>query len=59
MFERLQPERPEAIIPISSKDGNKIWSLLQWCWVYQPGKRPSAMEVLKIMKEITQAGLKR
>ncbi|KAG8768082.1 hypothetical protein FRC12_005772 [Ceratobasidium sp. 428] len=59
MVERSQPERPEETIPIDSKDGNKLWSLLQWCWEYESEKRPSAAEVKTIVKEITQAGLQR
>ncbi|KAG8793872.1 hypothetical protein FRC12_001256 [Ceratobasidium sp. 428] len=47
MFKRLQPERPEAIIPTGSRDGDKMWSLLQWCWEYEPGKRPSTTKVKK------------
>ncbi|KAG8780197.1 hypothetical protein FRC12_023348 [Ceratobasidium sp. 428] len=59
MVERSQPKRPEATIPTGSKDGDKMWSLLQWCWEYEPEKRPSAVEVNKIIAEITQSGLKR
>ncbi|KAG8748597.1 hypothetical protein FRC12_013829 [Ceratobasidium sp. 428] len=59
VMEKSQPERPEVAIPIDSKDGNKMWSLLQWCWEYEPEKRPSAAEVREIVKEITQAGLRR
>ncbi|KAG8795783.1 hypothetical protein FRC12_009790 [Ceratobasidium sp. 428] len=59
MFKQLQPARPEAYISIGSKDGDKMWSLLRWCWEYEPKKRPSAVEVKNIVEEITQAGLKR
>ncbi|KAG8795785.1 hypothetical protein FRC12_009792 [Ceratobasidium sp. 428] len=51
MFKRLQPTRPEAHIPTGSKDGNKLWSLLQWCWEYKPDKRPSAAEVHKTVSQ--------
>ncbi|KAG8719985.1 hypothetical protein FRC09_010281 [Ceratobasidium sp. 395] len=57
MFERSQPKQPEETMPTGSDDGDKLWSLLQWCWQYEPEKRPSAAEVKKTMKEITQAGL--
>ncbi|KAG8795779.1 hypothetical protein FRC12_009786 [Ceratobasidium sp. 428] len=57
MFERLQPKRPEETLSTGSKDGDKLWSLLQWCWEYEPEKRPSAAEVKKAMREIIQAGL--
>ncbi|KAG8795359.1 hypothetical protein FRC12_015492 [Ceratobasidium sp. 428] len=59
MFERLQPKRPEAYIPVGSKHGRRMWSLLQWCWEYEPENRPSTAEVKKIAKQITQAGLQR
>ncbi|KAG8721246.1 hypothetical protein FRC09_008202 [Ceratobasidium sp. 395] len=59
VMEKYQPKRPEAIIPMDSEDGDKMWSLLRWCWEYEPEKRPSAAEVKKIVKTITQAGLQR
>ncbi|KAG8724975.1 hypothetical protein FRC09_011003 [Ceratobasidium sp. 395] len=56
MFERSQPVRPEAYIPVGSKDGDKMWSLLQWCWEYEPGKRPSTRKVKKIsLREVSGA----
>ncbi|KAG8790561.1 hypothetical protein FRC12_011567 [Ceratobasidium sp. 428] len=58
MVERSQPNRPKTSIPIGSTNGDKMWSLLQSCWEYEPEKRPSALEVKKIVMEITQAGLK-
>ncbi|KAG8701683.1 hypothetical protein FRC09_005196 [Ceratobasidium sp. 395] len=45
MLKRLQPKRPDTYIPFGSKDGDKLWSLLQWCWEYEPENRPSAAEV--------------
>ncbi|KAG8795782.1 hypothetical protein FRC12_009789 [Ceratobasidium sp. 428] len=58
MSGKLKPIRPEAYIPTSSMDGDKMWSLLQRCWEYEPEKRPSAAEVQEIISQITRAGLR-
>ncbi|KAF8599207.1 kinase-like protein [Ceratobasidium sp. AG-I] len=52
------PVRPEDSIPSNSEDGNKLWSLLTTCWVYDPENRPSAGDVQNTMETITQGGLK-
>ncbi|KAG8748809.1 hypothetical protein FRC11_011862, partial [Ceratobasidium sp. 423] len=38
------PERPERHIPVDSRDGDALWSLLNKCWAYKPDDRPSAVD---------------
>ncbi|QRW06368.1 cytoplasmic tyrosine-protein kinase BMX [Ceratobasidium sp. AG-Ba] len=48
------PERPELYIPTYSEHGDMLWSLLGWCWEYEPEQRPNAEQI----KDITQNGLR-
>ncbi|KAF8599204.1 kinase-like protein [Ceratobasidium sp. AG-I] len=52
------PARPEDLIPSNNRDGEKLWSLLKWCWMFESENRPGVDEVRDIMKTITQDGLK-
>ncbi|KAH7340929.1 kinase-like domain-containing protein [Rhizoctonia solani] len=52
------PKRPEACIPRQSRDGDALWSLLNQCWAYEPGKRPLAKYVQAQIKWITREGLR-
>ncbi|QRV88622.1 Ephrin type-A receptor 4 [Ceratobasidium sp. AG-Ba] len=52
------PERPETHIPQNSEHGDALWSLLEWCWAFEPEKRPSASEVKARLDHITQSGLR-
>ncbi|QRV90507.1 hypothetical protein RhiJN_18525 [Ceratobasidium sp. AG-Ba] len=56
MIHKSCPERPESYIPKNSDHGDKLWSLLQSCWSFDPETRPSAGEVTDIMSEIKQSG---
>ncbi|QRV92292.1 Tyrosine kinase family catalytic domain protein [Ceratobasidium sp. AG-Ba] len=58
MFEKAYPERPGTHIP-NSEQGDSLWSLLKWCWEFEPEKRPSAADVARKMAEITDEGLRR
>ncbi|KAG8723789.1 hypothetical protein FRC09_001757 [Ceratobasidium sp. 395] len=50
------PARPEHI-PAASKDGNTLWMLLNHCWAFSPGSRPTASEVKEVVAKITPEGL--
>ncbi|QRV92265.1 Vegetative incompatibility protein HET-E-1 [Ceratobasidium sp. AG-Ba] len=52
------PERPELYIPTYSEHGDMLWSLLRWCWEYDPEQRPNAEQVKTKIKDITQNGLR-
>ncbi|KAF8607272.1 kinase-like protein [Ceratobasidium sp. AG-I] len=57
LFLEKSTPRPQNVIPPNSKDGNLLWQLLTCCWASNPLKRPSASEVLNVMKRITREGL--
>ncbi|KAG8720190.1 hypothetical protein FRC09_009987, partial [Ceratobasidium sp. 395] len=42
------PERPKTAIPVGNVQGDRLWELLQMCWVYAPEKRPSAATAAEI-----------
>ncbi|KAG9119565.1 hypothetical protein FRC07_005354 [Ceratobasidium sp. 392] len=50
MIEKSRPERPETNIPTDSEQGDKMWSLLQWCWEYEREKRPDAAGVKEMVR---------
>ncbi|KAG8683483.1 hypothetical protein FRC11_013517, partial [Ceratobasidium sp. 423] len=52
------PERPEMHIPVDSRDGDALWSLLKKCWATEPGDRPSAVDAQTQIKHITREGLR-
>ncbi|KAF8755501.1 SLA1 homology domain 1, SHD1 [Rhizoctonia solani] len=45
---REPPRRPESI-PHGCETGDILWALLLRCWSYEPGTRPSAIEVEESM----------
>ncbi|CAE6472582.1 unnamed protein product [Rhizoctonia solani] len=51
-------KRPRQEIPMHSLDGDKLWKLLNSCWSYKPGLRPTAIEVGDVMRTITPGTLK-
>lgn len=57
-IKKAHPNRPEAEIPTESHQGSTLWSLLTRCWDYEANDRPSAAEVVDIMKTITHNGLR-
>ncbi|KAG8769417.1 hypothetical protein FRC12_004984 [Ceratobasidium sp. 428] len=50
------PTRPEHM-STASKDGDSLWLLLNRCWAFNPGSRPTAAEVKAMMAGITPEGL--
>ncbi|QRV87102.1 Ephrin type-A receptor 4 [Ceratobasidium sp. AG-Ba] len=52
------PLRDEDRIPRESKHGNILWDLLVRCWQQDSQARPSALDVMRIMSTITDAGLR-
>ncbi|KAG8790282.1 hypothetical protein FRC12_012286 [Ceratobasidium sp. 428] len=44
-MKRVCPDRPETHIPPDSQHGDTLWSLLKSCWEFEPGERPSAVNV--------------
>ncbi|KAG8733278.1 hypothetical protein FRC11_007454 [Ceratobasidium sp. 423] len=54
---RQIPTRPTAQIPERSKHGDTLWDLLCECWSRDMEKRPSAADVVDVMKTITTDGL--
>ncbi|KAG8755391.1 hypothetical protein FRC12_010895 [Ceratobasidium sp. 428] len=53
------PIRPKDLIPLESRDGDKLWHLLNACWAFNPDKRPQAAELETTLRTITQEGLKK
>ncbi|KAG8751929.1 hypothetical protein FRC11_008846 [Ceratobasidium sp. 423] len=41
------PQRPKSI-PEGCEDGERLWSLLVWCWSFESSSRPTAEEAKKI-----------
>ncbi|KDN33753.1 hypothetical protein RSAG8_13151, partial [Rhizoctonia solani AG-8 WAC10335] len=57
-LESALPERPENSIPVNSKDGNALWTLLSHCCSVDPSSRPITDVATEIMKSITRDGLR-
>lgn len=47
--QRLQPSRPEESIPVNSRHGDVLWTILKQCWAIDPESRPDATEVRDIV----------
>ncbi|KAG8728311.1 hypothetical protein FRC10_005090, partial [Ceratobasidium sp. 414] len=43
------PKRPLEHIPQGSPAGDKLWSLLEKCWTYEPEQRPTAAQVVNVV----------
>ncbi|KAG8756460.1 hypothetical protein FRC12_010553 [Ceratobasidium sp. 428] len=43
------PKRPGDTIPVESKQGNTLWSLLKTCWSRDPEDRPEAGYVVSVI----------
>ncbi|KAG8725017.1 hypothetical protein FRC09_010221 [Ceratobasidium sp. 395] len=43
-------ERPQPLIPSSSRQGDVLWKLLVRCWSYDPRDRPLATEVQNLVR---------
>ncbi|KAG8724885.1 hypothetical protein FRC09_012548 [Ceratobasidium sp. 395] len=48
-IKRAYPERPETYIPLTSEQGDSLWSLLKLCWEFEPEERPSAAKVAQVV----------
>ncbi|QRV95923.1 Tyrosine kinase family catalytic domain protein [Ceratobasidium sp. AG-Ba] len=57
-IKKTHPERPKEHIPIYSEHGDKLWTLLEWCWAPTPENRPNASQVKERMHGITRDGLR-
>lgn len=53
--QRGLPERPRDEDTISRGLGNEMWSLIQECWEWLPGARPSMMMVKARLKKVPPA----
>ncbi|CAE6538143.1 unnamed protein product [Rhizoctonia solani] len=58
IYRKEQPPRPINSISTSSRDGDKLWDLLQLCWQYNPDDRSTASDVELALSGITQDGLR-
>ncbi|KDN35933.1 hypothetical protein RSAG8_11196, partial [Rhizoctonia solani AG-8 WAC10335] len=57
-IQRIFPERPRHCLPITSRDGDRMWNLLESCWAFNPEDRPVVAEVEHILSTITPEGLR-
>ncbi|KAG8781498.1 hypothetical protein FRC12_021845 [Ceratobasidium sp. 428] len=57
MIKKSHPERPLKHIPEESEHGDILWSMLERCWAYNPGDRPTAAEIQDTMRGVTDEGL--
>jgi hypothetical protein len=46
------PARPHDTIPLDSKHGDALWSLLMSCWSHRPTERPNSESVVDIVSVV-------
>ncbi|KAG8742296.1 hypothetical protein FRC10_001720 [Ceratobasidium sp. 414] len=56
-LKKTHPERPKDHIKEGSQHGEALWSLLKWCWAFNPEDRPSAAQAKERMQGISYEGL--
>ncbi|KAG8790414.1 hypothetical protein FRC12_011929 [Ceratobasidium sp. 428] len=49
ILQQQYPKRPEDRIPMFSKQGDNLWSLLEACWSWDPNGRPEAPSIVKVV----------
>ncbi|QRV84708.1 Vegetative incompatibility protein HET-E-1 [Ceratobasidium sp. AG-Ba] len=54
LFEKSHPTRPDKSISKNSENGERLWTLLERCWLFEPEQRPRAEEVKAVMEKMTQ-----
>ncbi|CAE6434943.1 unnamed protein product [Rhizoctonia solani] len=56
IIKRDTPTRPVSN-PVGHASGDALWQLFMLCWKYEPEGRPSAAEVVEMMKAISMDGV--
>ncbi|KDN41733.1 hypothetical protein RSAG8_07264, partial [Rhizoctonia solani AG-8 WAC10335] len=53
VYKKGQPSQPDFVQSLQMDAAKvKMWSLLQWCFAYEPGDRPQAGQVKKGLMEV-------